>query len=191
MTKKKRFTERHFRGLSTIEDVRERCYIDVLTECWHWRGSMKVDPKGRRVPCMWVFDTARDKFRTMSGPMAVLELTGRRTPEMDRGWRTCLCDDCVNPAHIAGGTIDDWGAWIRANGVWKNSPARVVAGRKAARARSTLTIEQVQKVRAAESTVEGARILGITESHASKIRLGKVWADGIAPGCSVFSLGRA
>lgn len=187
--RKTKITPRHFRGLTTVEDVKQRCIVDDFTGCWHWKGGARSDPKGRRIPQLWVFDTLRKEFRCMSGPLAILELEGTRTPEMQRGWRVCLCSDCLNPAHILGGTVKEWGNWLRNHGYWKGQPARIAAGRKNARARSDVTPEIIELAKAAPTGRAAAAALGITESHASKIRLGRIWADGTAPGASVFTLG--
>lgn len=187
--RKKDITARHFRGITTVEDVKGRCVVDEMTGCWHWKGSFHKDPKGNRTPMLWVFDSPRGKFRNMSGPIAVLEISGKRTPEIEMGWRDCRCDDCLNPAHIRGGTRTDFGLWIRMYGLWKNNPARAAAGRRAARARTEITPEIIERVKAAPTTSEAARQEGITQSHASKIRRGRIWASGAVPGSSVFNLG--
>lgn len=178
------------RGISTSQDLMERCIVDDFTGCWHWQGAMRTDRNGQRTPAIWVFDTVKDKFRTMTGPIAVLELTQRRLIGVKMAWRTCRCDDCVNPEHVAGGTRKDWGRWLRATGVWKNVPARIVANRKSSRARTDTTRELVQAVR--ESPLNGlqaAAEFGLKAKHVSQIRTRKVWADRVAAGASVFSLG--
>lgn len=176
-------------GIKTIEHVRERCYVDDFTGCWHWRGSMKVSSKGRRTPQLHIFDSVARRSKTVSGPLAVLDLAGRRTAQTQRGWRTCLCDDCLNPAHVMGGTHKQWGAWLRERGLWQNSPARLAAGRMVARARSAISPQQIELARACRTGREAAALLGITESHASKIRNRRIWSDQAVRGASVFSLG--
>lgn len=187
--KQRGITARHFRGLTTVEDVKERCIVDDFTECWHWRGGARADKNGRRIPQLWVFDSVRGVFRCMSGPLAILELEGTRKPEMERGWRTCQCADCLNPKHIIGGTVKEWGNWLRAKRLWKDQPKRIAAGRRVKRSKSEITPEIVAAVKAAPTGRAAAAALGITESHASKIRCGRIWADGIVPGASVFTLG--
>lgn len=176
-------------GIKTIEDVKGRCYVDDFTGCWHWRGSMKINDKGRGTPQMHIYDSVARRSATVSGPLAVLELTGRRTPQTQRGWRTCLCDDCLNPAHIMGGTHKEWGAWLREQRCWQNSPARLAAGREWARARSRLSAKEIAQAKECRTGKEAAELLGISESHASKIRTGKIWANRPARGASVFTLG--
>src|SRR5205809_56761 len=103
---------KHFSGITTVEDLRLRCIVDEITGCWLWKGATSHDKRGKPMQRLWVFDAAADKFRTMSGPMAVLELSNRRGAGVKLGWRTCACETCMNPAHIVGGTRAQWGAWV-------------------------------------------------------------------------------
>lgn len=187
---RKSITPRHFRGISTEEDLQARCLMDDFTGCWHWQGAMREDRNGTKTPAIWVFDTQQKKFRTMTGPMAVLEIVGRRAAGVKMAWRTCRCEDCLNPAHIAGGTRADWGLWMRANGFWKNVPARVAANRKSARARSENTPERIAEVRSSPlNGREASAAFGMSTQLVSKIRNRKCWADNVVPGASVFTLG--
>lgn len=178
-----------FRGVKSADDIKGRCIVDDFTDCWHWQGAMRQDRHGKRTPAMYVWDSVKRQYRTVTGPLAVLDVVGRRGPGVKMGWRTCLCDDCVNPAHIAGGTRKDFGRWIRGAEIWRGVPARIVASRGTARSRSRITPEIVERVKASPTGRAAAVALGITESHASKIRLGQIWSTEAAPGASVFTLG--
>jgi hypothetical protein len=180
----------NFRGIASAVDLQGRCIVDDFTECWHWQGAMRSDKRGLLLPAMWVFDSQKGKYRTMTGPLAVLEIVGRRGLGVRTAWRTCGCGDCVNPQHILGGTKADWGRWIRTTGAWKNVPARVVANRRSARARSETGREIVAAV--CSSPLNGrqaAAEFGISPQQVSKYRTGRSWVDPVVAGASVFSLG--
>lgn len=175
------------RGISNMDDVKARCVVDEETGCWHWRGAASKDVP---TPRLWVFDSQRGKFRTMTGPLAVLELTGRRVAGVKRGWRTCRCSDCMNDEHIMGGSDKDYGRWVAGNDLWKGRPQRIAANRRTGRARSVADERIVSLVRSSEKTgVALAEELGIDRRRISAIRTGKVWNDAPAPGASVFTLG--
>jgi hypothetical protein len=186
----KDITARHFRGINTVEDLKARCLIDDFTGCWHWQGAMRTDRYGKRTPALWIFDTRKGKFRTMTGPMAVLELEGARKPRFTIGWRMCRCDACLNPAHILGGTRAEFGAWMRLHGHWKNVPARVAANRRAARERAFLTPEIAERIRTSPlNGLEAAAEFGVSPQQVSKVRTGRSWANTVVAGASVFTLG--
>lgn len=176
--------------MKTIEDVRQRCRIDEETGCWHWGGEMKSGKAGSRVPAIYLFDSLRQKHRVMSGPLAILELTGRRSTAKTMGWRGCLCDDCLNPKHVMGGTRVEFGSFVRAAGLFKNNPARFAANRKSARERSPMTPELAAEIRG--STLTGRELAakhGLKVRHVSSIRTGARWKNEVLPGASVFTLG--
>lgn len=179
-----------FRGIKDADDLLGRCIVDEITECWHWQGAMRVDGNGKRSPAMYVWDSQRQMYRTITGPLAVLEVTERRVLGVAMGWRTCQCDDCVNPAHVMGGTRKDFGRWLAGHGLWKNQPARVVANRTSARRRGDLTPELAERIRSSPLTGrEEAAALGISPQQVSKVRTGTSWANPVVPGASVFTLG--
>lgn len=183
-------TPRHFRGITTVEDLKARCIVDDFTGCWHFQGAMREDRNGNRTPAVWIFDSIRNKFRTMTGPMAVVEIEGKRTPQMTIAWRDCRCDDCLNPAHIRAGTRADFGLWVRLYGHWRNNPARVAANRRSARERSENTPEKIAAVRASPLNGRQAAVaFEMSTQLVSKVRNGKAWSDHALPGASVFTLG--
>ncbi len=183
-------TPRLFRGIRTVEDLKGRCIVDDFTECWHWQGAMHMDGTGKRSPAAHIWDSVRQEARTMTGPLFVLEVAGRRGLGVKMGWRTCQCNDCVNPEHVAGGTRKDWGRWVAATGTWKNNPARAVANRRAARERSPLSPEIVAEIRASDLTGRELAVRhGLKVRHVSHIRCGTTWKDAVLPGASVFTLG--
>jgi hypothetical protein len=181
-----------FSGITTAEDLKSRCRINELTDCWHWRGASSTDKAGRKCQRVWVYDSVRGEFRTMSGPMAVLEVTGRRTANTEMGWRRCRCEDCMNPQHVDGGTRRQWGNWVRNTGAWKNCSAHAVSIIKARESRMKLTQQIVDEMRASgRSAVALAAEHGIAENYARDVLAYRAWnTSPLLPGASVFSLAK-
>lgn len=187
---------KHFSGITTTEDLKGRCIVDDFTGCWHWQGATSVDKHGRKLQRVWVYDSLQKKFRTMSGPMAVLELEGTRTAETEMGWRTrCQCEDCLNPAHILGGTKKEWGNWLRNTGARRGRASITAANRKAVRSRAILNEQKAAEIRVRSQAGESAEALASefglkNPKYISEIALGKRWTPNkVLPGASVFSLG--
>lgn len=182
---------KHFSGITTLDDLKGRCIVDDLTGCWHWQGATVTDRKsGKRTQRLWIFDALAGEFRVMSGPMAVVELAGKRAQAETMGWRACRCDDCMNPAHMMSGTKREWGNWVRSHGHWKHNPKRTAANRRINRERSDLDLDTVRKVRAAAgNNIQIGAEFGLDPSHVSMIRLHKIWKESVVPGASAFTLG--
>lgn len=182
---------KHFSGITTAEDLKGRCIVDDFTGCWHWQGATSTDKRGRKCQRVWVYDSLQGRFRTMSGPMAVLEIEGTRTPETEMGWRVCECQDCMNPAHVKGGTKADWGLWLRMYGKRKGKPRIVAANRKNVRSRAIINPQKAAEIRASDRPAdELAAKYGLKNPrYISEIRLGRRWVDPVLPGASVFTLG--
>jgi len=198
MTKKKpKITPRHFRGITTVEDLKARCLVDDFTGCWHWRGATSLDKHGRKLQRLWIYDSVQGRFRTFSGPLAVLELEGTRTAETEMGWRAgCNCDDCMNPAHIMGGTRKEWGRWVRHHGAWRGLPTKVAAQRRAVRGRATTMLDQqkANEIRVRAEAGEDKKALAAEYGlknwrYIHQIASGVRWANPVVPGASVFTLG--
>jgi hypothetical protein len=181
---------KQFSGITTVEDLRERCVVDDLTGCWHWRGAAGTDRRGRPTQRLWVYDSVRGRFRTMSGPMAVVELKGERTTETEQGWRTCTTADCMCPQHIMGGTRKQWGEWTRASGRLKGLASKTAANRANVRGRSKHAHAATIIKSSDLPTGELAKLLNLPPTYVSDIKGGRRWADGkVLPGASVFTWG--
>ena len=115
-------------GVYCLDNIRERCRIDPITDCWVW--SMAVsDGGGRAAPdAARVGAEGRAEHRTPDGVGAARGLAhvGPAAGSRHVVWRTCGCELCVNPAHLQAGTKAEEGAWMR---------ERPQAGRPQARGR--------------------------------------------------------
>lgn len=183
-----------FSGMSTVEDLRKFCRVDDFTGCWHWKGAGSIDKQGRKCQRVWVYDSVRREFRTMSGPIAVLEIAGKRTANTEMGWRTCRCEDCMNPQHVTGGTKKQWGNWLRNTGAWKNSPAHVLGIQRARAVNMKLSQEKVDAMRASGRKADDlAAEYDIAPNYARDILAFRRWNKPVAviPGASVFTLASA
>jgi hypothetical protein len=166
-------------GVRTVEDIRDRCYVDELTGCWLWRGATSA----RGYPSLWM--PALRRVATLGHAIALLQ-TGRLPAKGVVWYCTCTTKNCGNPMHRAPGTRADQ---MRKAGIVR-SPlvrARMAAGR---RVDSKLTEDAVADIR---GSTEILRVVaerhGISISHASHIRRGEQRKPLSGHGASVFNIG--
>jgi hypothetical protein len=173
----------------TLEDVRQRCYVDEITGCWHWRGGFSVG-----VPRIYAVDPATDEKTATTGMRAVKMLeTGKAIPKGRIVYRCkCRADDCVNPEHLRIGTKSEQGAMLRRTKELRGDPLRALINRNNAAKRGYVKItpalaEEIR--RSDEIGVALAKRLGISESTVSRYRNG-VRAPLTLATASVFSMAR-
>jgi hypothetical protein len=113
-------------GIRTIEDLRERCFCDPTSNCWHWRlcitqGAPKIH-----------YRRPEDDSRTQSrGRRAALHLA--RGHDLRRGhvaYGVCNSFDCVNPGHCRSGTKTQAGAQLIKTGKLKGNISVSIASLK-------------------------------------------------------------
>lgn len=168
-------------GIRTIEDLRQRCWVDDITGCWHWKGAVTQDGH----PVMWM--PQLDKTTTAGVAICVLK-TGS-TPKKGVFWR-CICDTrgCANPDHRRPGSRS---AQMLAAKITRSplTRARMSIGKCGRRPR--LTDEQQAEIRDSSDSLRVlAERYGISQSTASRIRQGIRRQLLAAPGSSVFNFGR-
>lgn len=168
-------------GIRTIEDLRDRCWVDDITGCWHWKGAVTQDGH----PVMWL--PQLDKTTTAGVAICILK-TGS-PPKKGVFWR-CICDThgCANPDHRRPGSrsAQMLGAKITRSPLTRARMSKANCG-----PRHKLTDEQQEELRA---STESLRVLaaryGIAQSTASRIKRDVGQQRTGAPGSSVFNFGR-
>lgn len=164
---------RYLGGIRTVEDLRQRCYVDPDTGCWRWRlaceqGAAKV----HFVP------PDRDVKLICKGRRAALWLQrGHDVPAGHVAYRrhTCQHADCVNPAHAASGTPMEWGAERRLGpplvDPLKREQASLAAWDKRGR---KVTPAMVREIRTSpDSQAVLAKRLGLSEYCIWDVRVGR------------------
>jgi hypothetical protein len=165
-------------GFLTIADVRQNCRIDPASHCWHWLGAKSTDG----TPRVWTVDHERIEKRTMSGPKGLWNIAHGEAPR--RGWlvyRSCVCADCMNPAHLAqAASKRDIFTHIARSGRWKGTcmEQRRANARLAQQASGAIPTAAsiVLAIRAAGLQVTNQALAtahGISHTTVSRIRLGK------------------
>lgn len=138
-------------GVYCLEDVRQRCRIDPVTDCWIW--SMAVSDGGRP----YSSTTPRVSLpkgvlsiehRTVSVPRVSWLMSGRSLAPGHVVWRTCGCELCVNPAHLRAGTKADEGAWMRKSGRRQGDPRRTAVNTRNAADAQAVRPETVRAIKA-------------------------------------------
>lgn len=162
-------------GIRTVEDLRQRCWVDEQTGCWHWRLFAH---RGRPQVCYMLPDGTP---RRSAGRRAALELArGARLPRsVDVFAARSKCSgasDCCNPAHARTGSRSEL---LRARSLSAASRnAMCLSATRLQRSKSSITMEIARRIRASADTtaVEAAR-WGISKSTVGAIRRGDIWRE--------------
>ena len=164
-------------GVYSFDDIMARCWVDDVTQCWHWR----MGRNGAGAPCLWVPGLGRN---TTLGT-AICFLTTGKPPAPGKVWHPkCSTPNCGNPGHYVCGTRST--QMLAAKIVrTPTQRAHVAAGK---RALSAITDEQVASIRNdSRRLVDIAAEHGISVSHVSNIRRGAARRPLAAPGASAFN----
>lgn len=159
--------------MSTLQNIKDRCYVDDISGCWLWRGGLSDDKHPRIYAPNLSKGGAMD---VQTGARAVWQAhTGKPIPKGHRVYhKGCADHGCVNWEHLACGPTADWGRELTRKGCWKNQPKRMAANQAISRARSTVTTDQAAQVLRSNAT---GRVLsqetGLSVSLISRIRRGE------------------
>ncbi|MGL4651265.1 MAG: hypothetical protein ACRC1H_17805 [Caldilineaceae bacterium] len=175
-------------GIKDLEGLRERCFVDEETGCWHLRTA-----RGRPLPrhqrhVVWVHGVGHV---TATRAAWLLAKPGR---EVRPGWvcfRRCESHDCVNPAYLSTGTRKQLGRHMQATGK-AVTPAKTAACRVLAQQhpKTKLTPEtRAWLFESQQSGIDAAHGLGITQGRANVLRAKHRQALAARPVASVFELG--
>lgn len=167
-------------GITTTQDLRDRCWVDEDTGCWHWRGGRSM---GR--PNMWFVPLGRTA--SLSQVIGHLK-TGKPLRKGLLCYATCTTPNCANPEHRKVGTRQGQASVLVAQGRLAKSPqVRALMSRR--RRTRVLTDEAVAQIRAStKSCKDEAAERGVSISLVSLIRRNKARAT-VVPGASVFTFG--
>lgn len=176
-------------GIRTLDDLKARCVIDDITECWHWTLAM-----WKNAPRVHLLTPDTGRKITARGRRAALYLA--RGEDMPRGHVAfarlgCTSADCCNPEHCRSGTKKAWGKYLKQSGRVKGLPSKCVGARKAWDKRGrTLTPDMVAQIRnnTTATTRELAQQLGITQ-YAIWSVLNGLTHRPLMRGASIFNQG--
>jgi len=166
------------RGLTTLLDLKDRCWVDDITGCWHWRYGLTV----QKYPSIWF---APLQMRTTPNVILCWLKTGQRPPKGEYWHRTCQSIDCCNPDHRIHGTRK---SQMR-NAAVSRTPIERARIANTKRQSSKLSEADVEEIRnSSDRLIDCATRHGISIAHVSRIRRGEVRRQ-LMLGASVFSLG--
>lgn len=164
-------------GVRTISDIKDRCTVDDITGCWHWRGARN----GQHAPSLWF-----PPMRACTGLPTVIAyiLTGKAPPKGVVWHCTCETRFCANPAHRKAGNRS---TQMLARKLRKTPLERARIARSK-RANSKLTDDTVREIRESDDILRViAERYGCSADHVWKIKHGTIRRPLAAPGASVFS----
>jgi hypothetical protein len=171
--------------MNHVDQIKSRCAVDDITQCWIWKGALSSSNGGTtQQPRVYAVDFTLDpsgKTKTVqTGNRAAWHAhTGKPIPEGHRVFKSHRCTNglCVNPAHLACGTTEVWGRAIAAKGVWKSQQTRIRANRAIGRARSCITPELIREIQTSTETGQQlAARLNIGRTIVSRVRRGRLTA---------------
>lgn len=163
-------------GIRTLDDLKGRCFVDD-NGCWQWRGAFNTASRGVATPVTWF----AAEGKTMSAMRVAWLLARPGAPRVQMVWRTCLCQSCLNPAHLRGGSRKQWGAWQHNKGHLRTF-GRTLANTVARHARNKkngegLTQELAQWARESSQTgLEVAHALNVSRTAVSRARRMKTFS---------------
>ncbi len=169
-------------GVETLDDLRQRCYVDEVSGCWHLRQA-----NGRPMP---IGDTREIWSRLHGTKVSVPRLAwllahpGKDLPSGHIAYRCCESYDCVAPAHIRAGTKRAWGRMLSATGR-AATPAKIESCRAIAARNPNRKITDELKswiLDSSQSSYEIAAAIGCSKTIVHNVR--KVQAK--RPAASVF-----
>ena len=165
-------------GIRTIEDLKDRCWIDDETGCWHYKGGAKASG----APSIWI--PAIDSASTLSQALCVLT-KGRRLKDGEHFRPTCKTKYCANPEHNKSGTLSA----MRMSQNIKRTPIYKAKMMDTLRKKSIISDEQIAELMVSnEASKDAAMRLGISQSYVNKLRRGSRRKPYMAaPGASVFN----
>ena len=172
-------------GIRTVEDLRQRCYVDPCTDCWRWKlGTSQGSPRVHfRLPD-GIYRTERGRRAAlMLARQGELKPTEYAVPRMSCASPSC----CVNPAHAFAGTRLQHATWAKAQGVHATPAKRVANAREAAKRRTTTPEQERAILEAQGSRVVLAARFGVGVNVVARVQ--RQGRPDLMRGASVFSLG--
>lgn len=156
-------------GIRTVEDVRQRCYVDPETGCWHWRGAMKIN-----------LPQASIMGKTQSVRRWVYAQSSKLLRAKTMVVPSCGCRDCVSPQCAIGKEGPGFARWLMDQG-HIHTPAHKLAVkegvRRVAKLNPAKAIEIAKRVRAGHDRGQIAADLGVSRNYANKVARGGNWAE--------------
>lgn len=165
-------------GIRTVADLRERCYVDDDSGCWHWRlGGSCGWP---RVHIPHPKTGVKTAMRGRRAALVLLRGKDLNAGQIAFAIDACESKDCVNPAHCRSGTKATWGKSIAGTAAAR-TPAKVESARKAGIGRRKLTREHVELIRSRPdlSTFKLAEMIGHSQFAVWCVRAGKTWREPV------------
>jgi hypothetical protein len=159
-------------GIRTLADVRTRCTVDADSGCWIWQGAF-TNKRSSVVPMTWF----PAEHRIVPVTRLVWQLSGE-DPATPSVWRTCSNKRCCSRAHLAGGTKAEWGAFVRSTGRWQGKPETAARNRQSKIDHGLAKLTPALAAMIHHSPLRGsdlAKMLGVSPSVISSVRLGKSW----------------
>lgn len=149
-------------GIRTLEDLRQRCWIDPATDCWHLRTARGRKPSSQRALKVWFHPNGESMHARR---LALILSEGKEVVPGHVVTAKCDSFDCINPGHLLVMTKAEEVAMHIAKGCF--STARKRAANILSGARRSRTAPEIWQwiYESPQNSKEVADILGLTHSH--------------------------
>jgi len=173
--------------MSLFDFIKDRCVLEG--DCWNWQGARQSCGS---TPTMNVRNPATGKRQVMSVRRAIL----LEKHQGNHGFLknklatyNCMNPDCVNPDHTHAVTRASLQTRLAEEFGYHRNPLRNKKLSEIMRAKSVLTPDLVEQIRADESTQKDiARRFGVSQAAISKIKRGSTWKSHANPFAQLGSL---
>jgi hypothetical protein len=180
------------RGGLHLQDLLDRCAIDLDTGCWRWKGAASAYGT---VPMVHVPAGSAQELGEGSRPArrVAWQLAGGKLPKGQQVYQHGCTDPlCIAPVHAKAGTVAERGAYHRRTGQQRGDPLRSAAQVRAARTKSNTTpVEVVRQVE--QALAAGGKVRQLAgEFHLARRTVetirkrNHVHQQALAKGASVF-----
>lgn len=191
-------------GLYRLPDLRARCYIDPVLQCWEWTGNMATDghkagatayryPRASVVPGLF----GNERRTTMHARRVGWLLAGNTLNPGQVVYRCCAgSDKCVNPKHAAVANSGELQRIILQQGRGPD-PARLRLAAALGAVARALPLEKFEQIRedlqadGRGSMASIARLRGVSQCVVRRINSGRHWhqrSNKVVRGASVFAM---
>lgn len=167
-------------GIRSEDDIKQRCWVDEETDCWHWRAGRVGNGEPSLYFPAWGHNT------TLGQALYFLR-TGQRVPRGRIYHCTCTLAGCANPKHRKlGNRSTQMLVFARAR-----SPMTRVRIAAAKRATSKLSEDDIAAIILSKDTLKAlAARYRCCPDWIHQIKTGKARRPiALVPGASVFALG--
>lgn len=176
-------THAHLRGVTSLDDIRDRCRIDDETGCWNWAWAKSQSKSSTATPITYIAVgvLGLEKSRLIPAYRAAWLFAGNEIEPGHVVYRRCCNTECCNPEHGKTGTKKQMHAHYSRSGKNKGKPHRRIVN-ALSRAKMVTPPDRVRQVE--DMLADGKPIKEIKAALRMDFKTIRRIRDGVHPNCS-------